>query len=128
MTKLINKLVLFSMVAFMLTAFFTLIAHAVEGAAPDLGLSVLALIDAVKVGKVAVIMVAAVQLLKTEFFGSLIAKINQKAIPWITLAIAVVGNVGASVIQGKSWVAALVEGVLISLTANGAYETIKSIK
>jgi len=103
----------------------TVVAYAAD--APDLGASVTGLIDAIKIGQIGVILVASVQLLKTDFFGSLLAKVNPKIIPWVTLALAIIGNVGVGLMQPVAkpiWVL-IIEGVLGAFASNGIYEMFK---
>lgn len=95
---------------------------------PDLGSSIFGLIDAVKVGSVAPIIVAVVQLLKTDLFGGFLLKINQKYLPLILAVLSVVGNVAVGVVQGKKWLPSAIEGLFISGGAMAIYETVKTIK
>lgn len=121
----------FSYVCFALFFCFTALADGVATATsttPDLGSSIFGLIDAVKVGSVAPIIVAVVQLLKTDLFGGLLLKINQKYVPVVLTVLSVVGNVAVGVVQGKKWLPSAIEGLFISGGAMAIYETVKTIK
>lgn len=121
----------FSYICFALFFCFTALADGAATATtttPDLGGAIFGLIDAVKVGSVAPIIVAAVQLLKTDLFGGLLLKINQKYIPIVMTALTVIGNVALGVAQGKKWLPSAIEGLFISGGAMAIYETVKTIK
>lgn len=120
------KSLFLSVIAF--TFLFSFAAFAEE--APRIGDAVIGLIDAIKVGGVGVILAAVVQVLKSDFAGGLLAKVNPKTLPWITSAVAILGNVAHSLVTASDrplWLAIL-EGVLISLTSNGIFDMFKVAK
>lgn len=98
-----------------------------DDAKPELGKSIWDLIDAVKVGATAPIIVAAVQLLKTDLVGGLLSKLNANALRLVMAVATVAGNVAASA-GSKGWLAAAVEGLFMSGGAMLIYDTIRSVK
>lgn len=98
--------------------------------APKIGDAVLGLIDAIKVGGVGVILAAVVQVLKSDFAGGLLQKVNPKILPWITAVVAILGNVAHALVTSSDrpiWITIL-EGLLISLTSNGVFDLFKAAK
>jgi len=104
---------------------FTLCSFAED--APDLGSAIVDLISAVKLGALAPILLAVVQLLKTDFLGGFIKKINTKYQPLIVIVIGITGNVALAASGGKSWGSAIIEGLVLALTTMGLYDAIKPI-
>lgn len=95
---------------------------------PKLGEAILGLIDAIKVGGAGVILAAVVQVLKSDTAVGLLAKVNSKYIPWITLVIAVAGNVAHGLVtksESPVWVL-IVEGILISFASSGIFDMFKA--
>ena len=107
MKKLIGIL-LFSLFAFMGLA----VAQDVVVAAPDLGASIVGLIEAFKGGAgPAVIIVAFMQLLKTEMLGNLIGKLHSGVTPLLVLVLGLVSGVLMDIGSGKTWLESLVQGL-----------------
>lgn len=77
---------------------------------------------------IAAIIVAVVQLLKSDLVGGLLLKLNQKWIPFILLALTGIGGAAQSVVAGKSWWQGLIDGFITTGIAASIYEGVKSIK
>lgn len=104
--------------------FCSMVAFAAD--VPDTGTSLLALISAVKVGTGSAIILAVVQLLKSNLVSNLIGRIvNVKYIPWITIGLGVLGSVGMALGSSGNVTAAIIEGVLMALISNGVFDQIK---
>ena len=113
---------------FTLSFAMSLVAYAEEPV--KIGDAVIGLIDAIKVGGAGVILAAVVQILKSDFAGGLLSKVNAKYLPWITAAVAVLGNVAHGLVatpERQIWLVIL-EGVLIALTSNGVFDLFKAKK
>lgn len=81
-------------------------------AAPDLGASIVALIEAFKGGAApAAIIVAVMQLLKTEFLGNLIGKLHAGVVPLLVLLLGLASGVLMDIGAGTSWLESLVKGL-----------------
>ena len=107
----------FGLLFFLLFTFIGLAIAQDVVPAPDLGLSVLALLDAFKGGAVpATIVVAVMQLLKTKLFGNLIGKLHSGAVPLLVLVLGLVSGVLQDVGEGKSWFESAIKGLF-----NGGY-------
>ena len=105
----------FGLLFFSLFAFMGLALAQDVVPAPDLGLSVLALIDAFKSGAIpATIVVAVMQLLKTKLLGNLIGKLHSGAVPLLVLILGLVSGVLHDVGEGTSWFESAVKGLFNS--------------
>ena len=107
----------FGLLFFSLFAFIGLVIAQDAVPAPDLGLSILALLEAFKGGAVpATIIVAIMQLLKTKFLGNLIGKLHSGAVPLLVLILGLVSGVLQDVGVGTSWFESAIKGLF-----NGGY-------
>lgn len=89
--------------------------------------SLLLTVDSVRIGKFSAILLALVQLAKSPILGSVLLRFNQKLIPYLTLFVAVGGLVGLAMNEGRPLAPAVIEGILVALNSNIAYETIRGI-
>ena len=94
---------------------FTGMAYAQESI-PDLGSSLAGLITAIKAGTIPAIIVAVVQMLRTEFVSKWIGKINSGLAPLLVLVLGLVSGVLTSMATGQVWH----QGLLVGLF-NGGY-------
>lgn len=110
--------------------FFSLAAYAADAVpAPSFGDAIVALLSAYKThAGVAAIIVAVVQLLKSDVVGGLLLKINQKWVPILLLAITGIGGTAQAVLTGKNWWQGAVDGFITSGIAMSIYEAAKSIR
>lgn len=108
---------------------YALTAFASGEVQPDLTLTLLSLLEAIKGnGGVAVILVAVFQLLRTAPVLGILGKFSGKYLQLIIAAATALGYVAKAAAEGKSWGMAAVEGLF---TAGGAmliYTAIREIK
>lgn len=102
---------------------------AVTLTAPAIGDALAQLFAAIKDhGSVAVIIMAVVQILKTNEVLGILGKVSSKALPLIIAVVTTVGYVVAAVIAGKSWFQGAIEGLFTSGGAMLIYEGFRKIK
>lgn len=126
----------FSLPVFVLSVFIFLLARAafadgvaVTVTAPAFGDALANLFGAIKDhGSVAVLIMAVVQILKTNEVVGLLGKISPKFLPLIIGVVTTIGYVVAAVIAGKSWFQGAIEGLVTSGGAMLIYESIRKIK
>ena len=97
--------------------------------APAFGDALVALLGAYTThAGVAAIIVAVIQLLKSDLVGGLLLKINQKWIPIVMLALTGIGGAAQAVLSGKNWWQGAVDGFITSGIAMSIYEAVKSTR
>ncbi len=102
---------------------------AVTVTAPAFGDALANLFAAIKDhGSVAVLVMAVVQVLKTNEVIGILGKVSSKFLPLIIAVLTTVGYVVAAVIAGKSWFQGAIEGLVTSGGAMLIYEAIRQIK
>lgn len=109
---------------FIFLSTFSLLAFAED--VPKVGDAIIGLISAIKVGTIGAILLAAGQLLKSDFVSGLLGKVNTKYLPWITTCVGIVIAVGTSLTQGKPWYVGALEGLLAGLISNGVFDHTKA--
>lgn len=50
--------------------------------------------------------------------------VGKKAIPWVTMAIAICGTAGAGLVAGLGWLEGIIQGILAGVVAIGGWELI----
>lgn len=115
-----------------LLGFFFTFAALAAGAlpeAPDTWTAITGAISAVKVGAIAPIVVAIVQVLRSNTVAGLLAGVSAWWMRTIVTTFTVAGNIAYEVASGgKTWWLAAIEGLVIGGGAMAIYDTVKSIK
>lgn len=97
--------------------------------APAIGDALSNLFAAIKDhGSVAVLIMAVVQVLKTNEVIGILGKVSSKFLPVIIAVLTTVGYIVGAVIAGKSWFQGAIEGLVTSGGAMLIYEAIRQIK
>lgn len=119
-----------TVIGFMFT-FFAIAAFAEGGLPPAPGTlpAVGDAISAIKVGAIAPIIVAIVQVLRSDTVLGLLNGMNKWWVRLVIVVATVLGNVAYEVAaNGKTWLAAAIEGLVMGGGAMAIYDTIKSVK
>lgn len=114
------KKLLWSMFFILLT--FAGVALAQE-TAPELGASIEGLIASFQAGKVAII-VAVIQLLKTDFLGNILGKVHKGAVPLLVIVLGLLVGALESVATGTTLVAGLLSGLLAGGQGIALYDVV----
>jgi hypothetical protein len=126
MKKLMKKVSYFALLPILAVIAFPLVVLAQE-TAPDLGDSVVGLIDAIRVGGFSVIVAAAVQLLKTDFLGGFVNKVHPRLLPFVVTLATIGLSVATAMATGRDLMSAAIEALFISGGAIALYEHGKAL-
>lgn len=77
---------------------------------------------------VAVIIVAVVQVLKTNEVVGILGKVASKYLPIIVAVVSVLGFTATAVVSGKSWIQGVLEGLATAISSNLFYDAFRSLK
>ena len=100
-----------------------LIAFAAE-TAPSLGGSITGLVDAVRAGLIAPILIGIMRLVRTEFVEEWIGRIHPGIAPLLVLGLGLVAEVLTGTTEGKPWYAVALQGLTNGGVAMELYDTV----